>query len=158
MIRLTVQGRNQMPDIREFDEMWADYATANFGFPQPGFLTAYFSDPHTKWLLFSVPGGNYKWKREVPLQCDGLGDPGADPAADWNKPETDPTNPDYYKFPNGAETIDITEWLSGCGAQAVQYIVRATRTDGKVKGDPVEDLTKTLWFVRREIDRLTAQS
>jgi hypothetical protein len=68
----------------------------------------------------------------------------------------DPTNPDYYKFPNGAETIDITEWLSSCGGQAVQYITRATRTDGKVKGDPIEDLSKAIWFLSRERGRLRA--
>ncbi|MBF6358152.1 DUF3310 domain-containing protein [Nocardia higoensis] len=67
---------------------------------------------------------------------------------------TDPTNPDYYQFPNGAEAIDITQHLSGCGAQAVQYIVRATRTDGKIKGDPLEDLNKAIWFIRREIQRI----
>ncbi|AXK89867.1 DUF3310 domain-containing protein [Nocardia farcinica] len=68
----------------------------------------------------------------------------------------DPTNPDYYKFPNGAETIDLTEWLSSCGGQAVQYIARATRIDGKVKGNPIEDLRKSLWFINREIARLEA--
>lgn len=147
-----------MPDIREFDEMWPKFATAYFGFPDPACASTYARDPGEVWNLHRFPSGNYKWRRETPLRRDGWADPGADPAADWNKPGTDPANPDYYKFPNGAETIDITEWLSGCGAQAVQYIVRATRTDGKVKGDPIEDLTKTLWFVRREIDRLTAQS
>lgn len=144
-----------MPDIREFDEMWPKFATAYFGFPDPACASTYARDPGEVWNLHSLPLGKL-WRRETPLRLDGWADPGADPAADWNKPETDPTNPDYYKFPNGAETIDITEWLSGCGAQAVQYIVRATRTDGKVKGDPIEDLTKTLWFVRREIDRLRA--
>jgi len=67
---------------------------------------------------------------------------------------TDNTNPDYYKFPSGAEVIDISEHLSANGAQALQYIARATRQDGKVKGNPVEDLRKALWFVQREIARL----
>ncbi|NKY60776.1 ParB N-terminal domain-containing protein [Nocardia flavorosea] len=73
-------------------------------------------------------------------------------------PETgagaDPINPNYYCFPNGAEAIDITQWLSACGSQAAQYVIRATRIDGKVKGDPIEDLTKAIWFLEREVSRL----
>lgn len=155
-----------MPDIREFDEMWEKYATANFGFPDAYIAVSCTDANGDEWLSLREGGGAYKWRRCLPLQRDGLGDPGADPVHEWDVPhkqsdyelQADPTNPDYYKFPNGAETIDITEWLSGCGAQAVQYIVRATRTDGKVKGDPIEDLTKTLWFIEREIARLTAQT
>ncbi|WEX03841.1 DUF3310 domain-containing protein [Rhodococcus sp. RCBS9] len=143
-----------MSDIREFDEMWADYATANFGFPQPGFLTAYFSDPHTKWLLFSVPGGNYKWKREVPLQCDGLGDPGADPAAEWDVPDkptdyelqSDAINPNHYRsHPSGIECIQITEHMGFLLGNATKYIWRAD-----LKHDsPIEDIDKAIWYLER---------
>jgi hypothetical protein len=68
----------------------------------------------------------------------------------------DAINPDYYKagWSNGVELIDITENLTGNGAQAVQYVARSTRLDGVLKGDPVEDLTKAVWFIQREIQRL----
>jgi len=68
------------------------------------------------------------------------------------------TDPKYYQFPHGVQLIDITENLSGNGAQAVQYVVRATRTDGVTKGktteEILEDLHKAAWFIDREIDRL----
>lgn len=161
MIHLMVQGRIRMLETNPlvwYDSMTEEFATAQFGFPYVWHeIQKHVDNDGCEWGSCK-PGNRWEWERLTRPASDGWADPGADPVADWNKPEADPTNPDYYKFPNGAETIDITEWLSGCGAQAVQYIVRATRTDGKVKGDPIEDLTKALWFVRREIDRLTAQS
>ena len=66
----------------------------------------------------------------------------------------DPINPNYYQFPSGAETIDITQFLTGNGAQATQYIVRSTRFDKEIKGNPIEDLTKAIWFCEKEIERL----
>ena len=66
----------------------------------------------------------------------------------------DNLNPNYYKFPNGAETIDISQYLSGCGSQAVQYVVRSTRIDKELKGNPLEDLHKAIWFIEQEIARL----
>lgn len=67
---------------------------------------------------------------------------------------SDALNPDYYKFSNGVELIDISENLTGNGAQIVQYVTRATRVDGIIKGDPLEDLAKAAWFLEREIARL----
>lgn len=67
---------------------------------------------------------------------------------------TDPITPDYYRFPSGVEVIDISEYLTGNGAQVVQYVARATRTDGVVKGSPVEDLRKAALLLQREIERL----
>lgn len=69
----------------------------------------------------------------------------------------DAINPDHYKkgWSDEAELISITENLTGNGAQAVQYIARSTRLDQKlIKGDPIEDLEKALWFVSRELKRL----
>lgn len=63
-------------------------------------------------------------------------------------------HPNYYMLPNGAETIHITQWLSGAGAQAVQYIVRSTRIDGVVKGKPVEDINKAIFWLNVERKRL----
>lgn len=73
----------------------------------------------------------------------------------------DNVNPDHYKgWSNGAEVIDITENLSCNGAQAVQYIARSTRIDGKNKGSTVgeivEDLRKAVWFAEREILRVSS--
>lgn len=50
------------------------------------------------------------------------------------------TDPKYYQFPHGVQLIDITENLSGNGAQAVQYIARSTRMDGVRKGKTREEV------------------
>lgn len=65
---------------------------------------------------------------------------------------------DYYLFPNGAEVIDISRYLTGNGAQAVQYIARATRIDGKNKGDIIGDLNKAIYMISDEIGRIEDQS
>ena len=70
----------------------------------------------------------------------------------------DPVDPDHYKFPGGAEVINISEHLTSNAGQAVQYLARACRIDGRVKGNPVEDVKKALWFAQRELDRLEAES
>lgn len=70
----------------------------------------------------------------------------------------DPVDPDHYKFPGGAEVITISEHLTSNAGQAVQYLARACRIDGKVKGNPVEDVRKALWFAQRELARLEAAS
>lgn len=72
-----------------------------------------------------------------------------------HKNDGDAINPDHYKFSDGVELISITENLTGNGAQAVQYIARATRLDGRNKGSVIEDLNKSLWFTQREIERLS---
>lgn len=60
----------------------------------------------------------------------------------------------YYDFPGGVEVRQISAHLTGFGAQALQYVARATRLDGRNKGNPIEDLTKALDFIQWEIDRL----
>lgn len=67
---------------------------------------------------------------------------------------SDAINPDYYKFSNGVELIDISENLTSNAGQAIQYIARASRLDGANKGSQVEDIEKAIWFCRREIKRL----
>lgn len=72
-------------------------------------------------------------------------------------PTTDfenPVEPSHYKFPNGREVIEISQFLSSMGGQAVQYIARATRIDGRNKGRPVEDLKKAIKVIEVEIERL----
>ena len=68
---------------------------------------------------------------------------------------SDNINPDHYRgFSNGAEVIDVTENLSfNCG-NAVKYLSRAGRVDGKNKGAIKEDLNKAAWYVQRELNRL----
>lgn len=63
-------------------------------------------------------------------------------------------DPDHYKFPNGAEVIQISQWLTANVAQAAQYLARSSRIDGKNKGDTLEDLEKAKVFIDFEIARL----
>jgi hypothetical protein len=73
----------------------------------------------------------------------------------------DAINPSHYKdgWSDGAELISITENLTGNGSQAVQYIARSTRLDESlIKGNPIEDLEKALWFVKRELKRLRGKA
>ena len=70
--------------------------------------------------------------------------------------DTDPTSPSHYAFPGGAEVIDISQWLTSNAAQALQYIARSSRIDGKNKGDTVEDLRKAKVFIDFELKRLGA--
>lgn len=63
-------------------------------------------------------------------------------------------SPAYYMLPNGVETIQVSQWLSSLGGQAVQYVVRATRIDGVVKEDPIQDIDKAIFLLRAERDRL----
>lgn len=68
---------------------------------------------------------------------------------------SDPVNgPDYYKLPNGREVIEISQWLNAAGSQAVQYIARATRIDGVVKDEPLQDIEKAIFWLEIERERL----
>lgn len=60
----------------------------------------------------------------------------------------DPVNlPDHYtKLP--VECIDVTEHFNFCLGNAIKYIWRADH-----KGNPVQDLEKAIWYLRRELDR-----
>lgn len=62
-------------------------------------------------------------------------------------------NPSHYRgFSNGAEVIDIIEHLAANRANAIKYLARAGRKD-----DEVQDLSKALWYVAREILRVGGQ-
>lgn len=63
---------------------------------------------------------------------------------------------DYYKFGN-VQVIDISRHLTGNGAQALQYVARSCRLDGKNKGTTfkqIDDLKKARDFIDNEIERL----
>jgi hypothetical protein len=58
----------------------------------------------------------------------------------------DPINPAHYtNHPSGVECIEISKYLSGCLAQAFQYVWRCGQKD-----DHVQELKKALWFVNAE--------
>lgn len=58
-------------------------------------------------------------------------------------------NPSHYKFPNGAEVIQITRYLMANRAAAVKYLCRAGRKD-----DELQDLKKARFYIEDEIKRL----
>jgi hypothetical protein len=58
--------------------------------------------------------------------------------------------PHYLKHPSGVECIQITEHMNFCLGNAIKYIWRA----GLKADDPVQDLSKALWYIQREIARL----
>ena len=62
--------------------------------------------------------------------------------------------PNYYLMPNCIEVKEIARYLTSNGGQAVQYIARATRTDGIIKGNPISDLEKARDMIEDEINRL----
>ena len=60
-------------------------------------------------------------------------------------------HPDHYtRF--GAEVIEITEHLNFNRGNAVKYLARA----GAKTSDPLQDLLKAEWYVKREISRTQA--
>jgi len=67
----------------------------------------------------------------------------------------DPVNhPSHYTaHPSGVECIQVTEHMNFCIGNAVKYLWRA----GQKSEDPLEDLRKAEWYVRREIDRLAQE-
>jgi hypothetical protein len=58
----------------------------------------------------------------------------------------DPINPAHYQnHPSGIECIEISKHLSGCLAQAFQYVWRCGQKDA-----PIQELKKALWFIEVE--------
>lgn len=65
---------------------------------------------------------------------------------------SDNINPSHYKsHPSGVECIEITEHMNFNLGNAIKYIWRAGLKDEY----PEEDLKKALWYLDREIKRLT---
>lgn len=63
-------------------------------------------------------------------------------------------NPSHYAFPGGVQVKDISAHLTSFGGQALQYIARSTRLDGKNKGEQITDLQKAVKLIGWEIERL----
>jgi len=57
--------------------------------------------------------------------------------------------PHYNANPSGVEAITVIEWLSFNVGTAMKYLWRAGH-----KGDHIEDLEKSRWYIDREIGRL----
>src|SRR4030042_1399335 len=64
------------------------------------------------------------------------------------KPDTVNHPSHYTSHPSGIECIQITEHMNFCLGNALKYIWRAGE-----KGDAIEDLKKSRWYVDREIAR-----
>lgn len=60
------------------------------------------------------------------------------------------TPPHYRAHASGVECIQITEHMNFCLGNAVKYIWRA----GLKADDPIQDLEKAIWYIKREISRL----
>ena len=59
--------------------------------------------------------------------------------------------PHYLQHPSGVECIQITEHMNFCLGNAIKYIWRA----GLKADNPVQDLEKAVWYLKREIARRT---
>jgi hypothetical protein len=69
-----------------------------------------------------------------------------------NDGTNDPINPRHYKDIYPVEIITIAECMNFNRGNAVKYISRAGH---KNKGTEVEDLTKAIWYLQREIQRIS---
>ncbi len=56
----------------------------------------------------------------------------------------------YGQHPSGIECIDIVEHYDFNLGNAIKYIWRA----GLKSSDPIEDLEKAVWYLKRELSRL----
>lgn len=61
-------------------------------------------------------------------------------------------HPPHYTRYNGLEIIDLTEQMNFNRGNAVKYIARA---GFKESSDEIEDLKKAVWYITREIQRLS---
>lgn len=59
----------------------------------------------------------------------------------------------YTTHPSGVECIQITEHMNFCRGNAMKYIWRAGEKGSE--SEEIEDLRKAVWYLAREIERLT---
>lgn len=59
--------------------------------------------------------------------------------------------PHYNAHPSGVECIDIVEHYGFNIGNAIKYLWRA----GLKSQNPIEDLRKSVWYINREIERLS---
>lgn len=68
-----------------------------------------------------------------------------------NQPKIDMVNsPQHYQSNGGIEAIDVIEGfnLNFNLGNAIKYILRADK-----KGNKKQDLEKSLWYIKRELDK-----
>lgn len=99
--------------------------------------------------FFQTPHDFYKSNRYVGYVL-------VEEAEEAPETENNQLSPNVYQFPNGVEVKDISAHLTSFGGQAVQYIARATRLDGVVKGLPIQDLYKAIELLKWEAERMEA--
>ncbi len=58
----------------------------------------------------------------------------------------------YNSHPSGIECIQIVEHMGFCIGNAIKYLQRADE-----KGNAIEDLKKSLWYINREIEKRERQ-
>lgn len=69
-----------------------------------------------------------------------------------NKTNDPINNPKHYtEHPSGVECIQVTEYFNFCIGNAIKYLWRA----GIKTNNPKEDLQKAVWYVNRELQRLS---
>ena len=74
-------------------------------------------------------------------------------ASSWQANNDPVQRPEHYTFlPNGIECIDVAENFSFCAGNALKYIWRHRH-----KGEPIEDLEKAVFYLKREIARLSKE-
>lgn len=59
----------------------------------------------------------------------------------------------FTSHASGIECIEVTEHFNFCLGNVIKYVWRA----GLKSEDPIEDLEKAAWYLRREISRLQVQ-
>lgn len=59
--------------------------------------------------------------------------------------------PHYGNVPN-VECIDVVEHFNFNKGNAIKYIWRASS-----KGEEIQDLEKAIWYLKREIERITVR-
>lgn len=66
------------------------------------------------------------------------------------------STPKYYQFPNGAQPLELSRYLTSNGGQALQYIARSCRLDDESNkhDDAADDLVKAIHFLYDEIKRV----
>ncbi|MDD2326292.1 MAG: hypothetical protein PHW63_09885 [Alphaproteobacteria bacterium] len=66
------------------------------------------------------------------------------------------STPKYYQFPNGAQPLELSRYLTSNGGQALQYVARSCRLDDESNkhNDAADDLVKAIHFLYDEIKRV----
>ena len=107
------------------------------------------------WMITNVKGEKHSCKHDIFMEnYDPVPRGKADLEGDgFERSETVDHPPHYHGGDNAYETIKVVEaWNLGfCLGNVVKYVSRAM-----LKGNPVEDLEKALWYLKRELERVKA--